>query len=791
MRPNPWQLLALLSVPFFAQAQEMAPCQITGQVQDARNGQPIPYATVIELATPSGIVLNGTTTGEDGRFAVPSVQMEATLVVTFIGFKPDTLRDIRPQGLQVDVGIIALQPDQELLDVAEVQAEQSTTTFALDKRVFNVGKDLSTTGASALEVLNNVPSVTVSIEGEINLRGSGGVQILIDGKPSVLTDDPANALSAITADMIESIEVITNPSAKYEASGTSGILNIVLKKEEKEGLNGSISLNTGIPDNHSIGISLQRRASKFNLFTQMGAGYRSNPRFSENLNQDRGTGSAIESDGESFRNERFANITLGTDYHLNDLNVITLSGRFAYEWEKNPALTVFRELDGDGQAIAGWERHEETEATNPKWQFDLQYVKNFSDHKDHKLMMSALGAYFGKALASQYTNLVTLGSGTYEDQRTNTAFDRADYTFKIDYTHPVNEVFKFETGAQLVSNDVGNDFAVRDLIDGEYVANPDFTNDFSWQQQVLGAYVLASAEGERAGIQIGVRPEYTDVNTLLATTGETNATDYLNLFPSLHTSYKFSDHFSAQAGYSRRVSRPRLWDLNPFFNITNNFNIRTGNPNLQPEFSDSYEVTSIWILEKLSLNGSVYYRYTTDVVERISRFEDNVTLTTPENIGTNGTLGFEFNGKYKPNKWWSLNGDFNVNRFERLGEFEGQSFDFTGQQWTARLSNKFKLPMDFELEVTGDYRSGFRTVQGDVTGFGAMDLGVRKKVFGGKIVCNLGVRDVFASRIRESIIDRGDFFVSSRSYRGRFVTFGVSYGFGKGEAMTYGGGRRY
>ncbi len=791
MRPNPWLLLALLSVPFFAQSQEMAPCQLTGQVQDGRNGQPIPYATVIELATPSGAVLNGTTTGEDGRFSVPSVQVEATLVVTFIGFKPDTLRGIRPQGPTLDVGIIALQPDQELFDEAVVQAEQSTTTFALDKRVFNVGKDLSTTGASALEVLNNVPSVTVSIEGEINLRGSGGVQILIDGKPSVLTDDPANALGAITADMIESIEVITNPSAKYEASGTSGILNIVLKKEEKEGLNGSISLNTGIPDNHSIGISLQRRASKFNLFTQMGAGYRSNPRFSDNVNLNRGTGSAIESDGESFRNERFANITLGTDYHLNDYNVLTLSGRFTYEWENNPALTAFRELDGDGQAIAGWERREETEATNPKWQFDLQYVKDFPDHKDHKLMMSALGAYFGKALESQYTNVVTLGSGIYEDQRTNTAFDRADYTFKIDYTHPVGEVFKFETGAQFVSNDVGNDFAVRDLVDGEYVVNPAFTNDFSWTQQVLGVYALASVEGERAGLQIGIRPEYTDVNTLLATTGESNATDYLNLFPSAHTSYKISDRLSAQAGYSRRVSRPRLWDLNPFYSITNNFNIRTGNPNLQPEFTDSYEVTSIWILEKLSLNGSVYYRYTTDVVERISRFEDNVTLTTPENIGTNGTLGFEFNGKYKPNKWWSLNGDFNVNRFERLGEFEGQSFDFTGQQWTARLSNKFKLPMDFELEVTGDYRSGFRTVQGDVTGFGAMDLGVRKKVFGGKIVCNLGVRDVFASRIRESIIDRGDFFVSSRSYRGRFVTFGVSYGFGKGEAMTYGGGRRY
>jgi len=226
-----------------------------------------------------------------------------------------------------------------------ISAEKSTTEFKLDKRVFNVGKDLSSTGASALEVLNNVPSVDVNIEGEVSLRGSTGVQILINGKPSILSDDASNALGTITADMIEKVEVITNPSAKYEAEGTAGIINIILKKNEKKGLNGSLSLNTGTPDNHSIGISLNQRTEKFNLFTQLGTGYRELPRYNKNTNIDKINNTELNSEGTEFRNEHFYNFVLGSDYYINPLNTITLSGSFAYE-VLNSKRIMFLKVNG-------------------------------------------------------------------------------------------------------------------------------------------------------------------------------------------------------------------------------------------------------------------------------------------------------------------------------------------------------------------------------------------------------------------------------------------------------------
>jgi len=221
-----------------------------------------------------------------------------------------------------------------------------------------------------------------------------------------------------------------------------------------------------------------------------------------------------------------------------------------------------------------------------------------------------------------------------------------------------------------------------------------------------------------------------------------------------------------------------------------NFNIRTGNPNLLPEFSDSYEITSIFILKKASLNASIFHLYTTDVVERVSIFQDNVNITTPFNIGTNASYGFEFNGKYNPKKWLTFMGDFNINYFERRGEFDERTFDFEDERWNTRLTSKFKMPTGLDLEITGNYRSGFETVQGIAKGFASMDIGVRKKIMKGKIVCNLSVRDAFASRVNESIVDQPDFYVYSFRQRGRFITFGVSYGFGKGEAMSYSGRTR-
>src|SRR5690606_25456725 len=245
------------------------------------------------------------------------------------------------------------------------------------------------------------------------------------------------------------------------------------------------------------------------------------------------------------------------------------------------------------------------------------------------------------------------------EQQSHSIFKNAEYTFKTDYTKPFSDLWMLETGGQYVLSEVGNDYTVRNYLDNQWVPATGFSNNFDYNQKVLGVYGTGAYEGDIWGLKLGLRLETTDLATHLTTTDQRNAQNYPNLFPSLHTSYKFSDGISLQAGYSSRIFRPRMWDLNPFSNIRNNFNIRTGNPELEPEFTDSYELTSIFIFSDVSMNFGVYHRHTTQVVERVSTYEDNVNYSKPVNVGTNHATGLEFNAKYSPWKFLSLNGDFN------------------------------------------------------------------------------------------------------------------------------------
>ena len=780
-----------LSLGFHSLLAQNQPITITGKAVEGSSQQPLEFATVQVLDTAQQLI-TGTTTDLDGSFRLETEATDFFIEIGFIGFVSTTLTDFDIVNGTVDLGTVALSEDTETLDEVLVRGERSQTEFKLDKRIFNVGQDLSSAGASALEVLNNVPSVSVNIEGQIRLRGSAGVQILINGKPSVLASEQGNALGTLTADMIERIEVITNPSAKYDAEGTSGILNIVLKKEEKRGLNGSVTLNTGVPNNHSLGLSLNNRTEKFNLFSQLGIGHRTFPEQYRTINRNLASDTTISSGGQGDKNETFFNIILGTDYHINEYNVLSLTGHFAYELESEFSDTDFSLLDPANTTVAQWNRDEVTEATNPKWQYELQYQKRFPDSEDHTLLFSALGSYFGKDQSSEFNNVPIFGAESLdEQQQTRTDFKEGEYTFKLDYTHPFSDAFTLEAGAQYVITDVTNDFAVSNWADSRWIEDPDLTDVFDYDQKVAGVYGTGAYEGEKFGVKLGLRMENTDLATLLIDTDVANQQQFTNLFPSAHTSYKVMDNLSVQAGYSRRISRPGLWDLNPFFNIRNNFSIRTGNPLLQPEFTDSYEVTGIFDQGPVSLNAAVYHRYTTDVVENVTTFEDNVSLTRPENIGTNRATGLELNVKYSPAEWWSLNGDANYQYFSREGSFETTSFDFSANQWSSRLTSKFKLPADIDLELIGQYQSSVRRFQETTSDYLFADLGLRKKIMNGKTILNLSVRDVFASRIFESETIQPDFYLYNYRLRGRFITVGISYGFGKGEAMEFSGQKRF
>lgn len=783
-------LIIIVSIVIFSKAICAQNIEITGKVIESANNIPIEYATISIIDITSKKPITGTISSQDGTFSIKVEKSDFYAEVSFIGYKTKTFREFTIERNKINLGTIVLEEDTQALDEVIVRAEVSQTEFKLDKRVFNVGQDLSSTGASVFEVLNNVPSVNVNIEGQVSLRGSRGVQILINGKPSVLATADGNALGSITADMIESIEVITNPSAKYDAEGTSGIINIIIKKEDKRGLNGSATLNVGEPKSNSFGLSVNKRTEKFNLFSQLGFGIRRFPDELKSLNQDLSQDIAIKSTGDRIFDEKFSNILLGTDYHINDHNVVTLSGSYAIENEVQDSQLNFVETDASNTTINQWIRDENTEAKNPKIRYELVYKMDFDRNEDQNLLFSALGSYFRKDQSSNFKNTTVTGNREDFQQQSRTDYVLEDYTFKLDYTHPFLNTYTLETGSQYAINSVSNDFALSDFINGDWVDNANFTNIFDFDQGVLAVYSTGAYENEKWGLKLGLRLEHTDIRTVLQNTGESNEKNYTNLFPSIHSSYNFSDAFSMQAGYSRRIRRPGLRDLNPFSNIRNNFSISTGNPDLQPEYTDALELISIHKIGKASLNLSLYNRHTVDVIEDITTFMDNVSTSQPENVGTSNTAGFEANSKYSPNNWFTVTGEFNLNYFNRKGTFEGTNFDFKGNRWTTQMTTKFKLPAQIDLEISGDYQSKFKTVQGEVAHNIFADLGIRKKLFKGRTILNLSVRDVFASRIDRTITRQPNFYLESSRQRGRFVTLGISYGFGKGEAMEFSGQRR-
>ena len=765
---------------------------ISGRVLENSQRVPVEYATVLVKGMSDDKLLEGTTTNDEGNFEIECALTDLYVEISFIGFATKAVTGLKPKNGRILLGDILLEQENTTLDEVVVEGERSQTEFHLDKRVFNVGQDLSSSGASVLEVLNHVPSVNVSIEGRISLRGSQGVRILINGKPSVLAGEQGNALGTITADMIERIEVITNPSAKYDAAGTAGIINIVLKKEDKNGMNGSVTVNVGVPNNHSLGFSLNRRTEKVNLFTQLGIGHRTFPLKQRTIIQDEADGSSITSGGEREKNETFYNVIMGTDYHFSKTSQLSLAGHFAYETETEYGTTRFTSLDGVDLIDSEWQRSESTAATNPKWAYDLQYQKHFKDDKEHELLLTALGNFFGKAQHSDYTNVALRGSNSGGgDQRTETDFSEAEYTFKSDYTRPINSDWKLEAGAQYQVNDLFNDYSILRPGSERWVPDPDLTNKFEMDQRVLAGYSIGSYEGDKFGLKLGVRIEGTTLETHLVNTSEGNNQQYTKLFPTAHTSYKFNKKLSLQAGYSRRIYRPGIWQLNPFLNIQNNYRVETGNPLLQPELTDAMEVTAIFNLPAVSLNAGVFHRYTTDAIERIATMNDNVSTVMPVNTGEENITGVEMNAKFTPAEWMTLATDFNLNHLAKLGIVEGNSFDFSTTQWDARLTTRFKLPADIDFEVMGRYRSSYQTIQGLMSDNHSADLGVRKKIVKGKAILNLSVRDVFASSVQQSDVHQSGFYLHEWRKQGRFVTIGVSYGFGKGEAMEFSGQKRF
>ncbi len=751
---------------------------IKGKVFDAATGTPLEFANVAIFSKRDSSVLAGGLTGADGTFSIKSRPGRLYAVVEFLGYErmvidplPIDREKMKAGDRTVNLGEIRLGDSGIDLSEVEVRAEKSETQFSLDKRVFNVGKDLANRGGTAEDILDNVPSVTVDVEGQVSLRGSEGVRILVDGKPSGMAT--SGSLKQIPSNMIDKIEVITNPSARYEAEGMAGIINIVLKKDKRSGFNGSFDVTGGFPTQAGIGANLNYRKGKVNWFLNYGLNYRTGPGLGamyQEINRTDDIGNdwlfISEQTRDMLRGGLRNSIRGGIDFYLTDKDVLTGALMYRTSDDNNETTMTYMDyrdvLSADNLLQQNIRTDDEREDESGL-QYSLNYRKEFSN-RNHFLELSA-----------QYEDEIETESSIFEEdtmdinrlligelsQRSSNSEGERRWQFQADYNHAFSRDHKFEIGWRSSLRDIGNDYSVEELnVEGNWVEDlPSYggrslSNEFDYDEDIHAVYAQYGNKFGAFSFLAGMRIEHSIVNTKLVETNEVNPRTYTNPFPSLFLSYELSEGNSIQTSYSRRVNRPRFWYLNPFFTFSDNRNFFSGNPNLDPEFTDSYEINYLKIWDKATLSSGVFYRHSTGVIQRIRQLLDDGTFKTqPENLSTRDDMGLEFTLSYKGLDWLRLNTDLNFFRSAtegsiNIGEQNEQSFDAETFTWTGRGTAVFKF-WDSDLQARFNYRAPRQGAQSFYRSIASLDLGWSKDFLQSKnMTITASVRDVFNSRKR-------------------------------------------
>jgi outer membrane receptor protein involved in Fe transport len=757
---------------------------LKGKVIDSSNNEPLEFATVSVYTTDSTLV-TGNITSIDGTFNIKLPAGEYDIYIQFISYQKKSVENILVAGKNrtVDLGELYLQPDTKSISEVTITGEKSEMVISLDKRTFNVGKDLGNAGKSASEILDNIPSVTVDLDGNVSLRGNQSVQILVDGKPSGLVgaDNPA-ALKSLQGSMIDRVEVVTNPSARYEAEGMSGIINIVLKKDQQKGVNGSFEVSAGYPHDYRAGANINFRREKINYFFNYGASYRERPgdgaAFQHFMFPDTNYYTNVERN--RLRTGWSHNLRGGADYFINERNTLTAAAFVGLSDEKNKTNIWYRDLDEDRVLQELTWREDNEQELERNIEFSLNYDLKF-DQKDRKLNVFLQYIEEGETEESDIREKTTYyyGEAINDDpilQRSLNKERERDMLVQVDYIHPFGKEGKFEAGYRSELRFINNPYQVEERNEeGDWEFLEDFTNDFNYSENIHALYAQAGNQFNKWSLQLGLRSELSDVRTYLKQSDESNNRLYFDLFPTVHTAYKFNDIHSMQLSYSRRINRPHFWYLNPFNNYTDARNIRTGNPNLNPEYTDSYEMGYLMNNGKTSIYAGGYLRNTDGVIERISEVdEEGITYIFPYNLSVQNAFGLETNLSVEPFKWWTLSGDINAFRSITSGEYNGERLESDDYSWNSRLNSIMRFENDLNIQTTFYYRAPQKTTQGERKAYYMLNLGVSKDILKGNGTLTLNVQDVFNTRIYKYIIDRPNFY-SENEFRWSSRTVSLSF----------------
>lgn len=792
-------LLCLSTILLFGQNYELK-----GIITDD-TGIPLEMASISVLQGDE--LVDGGITDFNGNFTYQLFEGNYTLKIEYTSFETKKIKVSLTENK--DLGSIRLVTKISVLDEVQVVVEKTEVEVKLDKKIYNIGKDLTISGGTISDALNNVPSVSADVDGTISLRGNENVRILINGKPSTLAGfGDQDVLQQLPAESIERIEVISSPSARYDAEGTAGIINIVLKRDKTLGYNGSSQVNVGTPMNNGVTFNGNLRTEKFNFFNTTTYSKRKPPGnaiFDNTFTS--GAFDRITEDRFYNRNQEDLTINFGSQYFISDYESITAS-MYVRPGQRNDYNENITNRFANGEFDSRTSRDEFDSRDDNRHQAALNYEKQFDPEKrDHKITLDAQVSWRNR---DQEVNIAENQFGMGNEDGFLLAqekiFDtqrQIGYLIQGDYVLPLGKDGQFEAGFRGDFNDNNTIFDLSLLDDetGQLVPD-DLSNEFDYLENVGALYTqYGNKIGENLSFLLGLRYEYTQLKgNTTPLLGESTGLDqfypdgdivtnfdnrFSNFFPTVNMIYKFENDQELTLGYNRRINRPRSWFINPFPSRTSRTNIFQGNPSLQPAFADAIDLGHLKRWDKLTLTSSIYYQRETNSFERIQ--EDlgivtsdgiNVIINRPINLSTNERVGAEVGALYNPTKKVRFNGSFNFFRFESNGEFRGQDFGATNLSFFGRLSSRVELPWGVNWQTNGFWRGPTENAQTKTESILSLDLAFSKDLFNDNATISFNVRDVFNSRRRIAFTETPLFTSQTEfQWRERQVTLSFVYRF--------------
>ncbi|MHA8077824.1 TonB-dependent receptor [Aquirufa antheringensis] len=735
-------LLLLCVSSLFAQSK----IKIQGEVN-------VPFSS-IRLFKGAALV-TGTIGNEKGKFTMEVAPGVYDLLVESIGYEALKMTN-QSFTSSTNLGIITVKESNQTLNEVVVKGQKASMELNLDKRIFNVGTDLANKGATASEILGNLPSIQVDPEGAIKLRGSDNVRILIDGKPSTLAGiNGSSGLQSLQGNLIDKVEIITNPSARYEAEGMAGIINIVLKKNQNQGFNGAIETTMGYPENFGGTAIVNYRKNKFNFFINYGVFYRRTPGRGS-IYQEVYTGkqtNILEQRSQNNVTGLVNNVRGGADYFFNDKTILTAS--YIFRRTDVQRITDFNYLDYRGNVFNLYSdtyRQQDEKEAEPNGEYALTFKKSFAK-KGKEFSADLRYLDYWERSDQTYTQNGKKADGSVFPELSkvqkalNDEFER-QWILQADYVNPIGKEAKIEMGVRTSFRNMINDYIVTEQQpSGVFTVIPGLRNVFNYKENISAAYVIFGNKMKQFSYQFGLRAETTDIQTELEQTGEKNPRNYANLFPSAHFTYTITPDNSFQLSYSRRVRRPTYNDLSPFVTFSDNRNFFSGNPNLNPEFTNSFDLGNVRYFDKGSVSSSLYYRHTLGKIDRFRSVDTSgFAKTLPVNLSDQQSMGIEIASSYTFTK--AYRADLSINAFRAITDATNINAAFKSDtySWFVRHSSRIKLgAVDFQ--VRANYEAPQQTPQGTRGYIAWADFSASKDILQGNGTLSLSILDLFSSRI--------------------------------------------